>query len=177
MPVLMMFMPSRPGQQQVDVARADRLDRRLARRKRIHASGRALQQVVHRAARQPALGARRVEVIDRRWTRFHDHLDLGALKRPRDLFSAQRAHRDAGRALQRPRRQRRAGPLDHADDDGLVAARAEGHAQRARQQDRKHEDPEERVGLAQELAQPRERELHQRWIGAAAITHRADACR
>ena len=29
--------------------------------------------------------------------------------------------------------------------------------------------------LAQELAQPRQRELHQRWVGAAAVTHRAGA--
>ena len=58
---------------------------------------------------------------------------------------------------------------------GASPLRAEGDAQREREHQREHDDPEHRLRLADELPQPRERQLDERVEDA--VTHRAGASR
>jgi hypothetical protein len=56
---------------------------------------------------------------------------------------------------------------------------SEGEAQACREEDRENEDPEDRLGLSEELTIANPRKLNQRMLGPAApaLSHRADSCR
>ncbi len=69
------------------------------------------------------------------------------------------------RGVERRDERLRAGALLDPDGQRLGCPGAEGDAERERQQDGKHEDPEHRLGLAQQLAQLDQDELPQ-WIEA-----------
>ena len=162
-PVPIRFRPRMPGQQEVDVARALLVDERLARRRPGPGGPRAaLDRVVHLEAGDARVGPRRVEVVDERRRRLLDE--------QRDLAGAQRlearrrasgrppasACRRARAASGRARRRRR--PGDDADRDRVGRLVAEREAEDERHEDREGEDPEERLGLADELEHPRPRE-------------------
>ena len=83
-----------------------------------------------------------------------------------------RPNREAARLLERGRHLVAAAGLDDADDDRLVGARSKRDAERAGHDDRKGKDPEDRLGLAQELLEARECELDQRVMDGDRRGHR-----
>ena len=117
-PPLMRFMPSSPGQQQVDVARPAP-STRLARREYVRAAGGALQQRRPRRA-APAGFPRASGRGDRRGrARLDDDLHLGALRARAISRARAGAHRDARRPLQRVARSAAPARVDDADDHRL----------------------------------------------------------
>ena len=82
------------------------------------------------------------------------------------------------RGERRAQRRRRRRPGATPTGTGALPRDGKRHRHRHRHQDRKDERPEERLGLADELAQPGERQLDERMERAAAVhAHSSRRCR
>ncbi|MEZ5285336.1 MAG: polyphosphate kinase 1 [Vicinamibacterales bacterium] len=161
----------------VDVAGPDDLDRAGLRGEDVLPARRLLQGPVHRQAGHLALGAGLVEAVHERRPGIDDNGDAAV---PDGAFDRIRVEPANGEAAGRG--QLGGGPIprgggDDAHRHRLGAARAKGDAQRARHDDGEREDPEDGLRLAEELAEPAERQLDERMRRAAAISHRAGAVR
>jgi hypothetical protein len=67
--------------------------------------------------------------------------------------------------------------LRHGDGQRFGRAAAEGEPEDGGQQDREHEHPEDRLGLAEQLAHARERQLDERVPDRGRLRHRAASAR
>ena len=128
--------------------------RLLARDPRVGAAGGALQRVVHQQPRDAAFLPARVESVGRRRRRHDDEVHLafaqrallGArLRRSRTVIS--------GCAASACRIAPVSAPGAMPTSTGLAAAGWKRDRHRHRHDDRKDESPEERLGLAHELAE------------------------
>ena len=128
---------------------------------------------MHLLARQHAVGARRVVAVLVRAARHHEKSDLAETQPVGGLGGEDGLDAEASRGRQGGRDLFGALGLDHADDDLIGRLVAEGDAQADGQEDREEEHPEHDLGLAHQLAQPREDQEQER----VTSTHRAGACR
>ena len=156
-----------PRNQKIDIARSRLAHELVLRGHGIRAPGALLHRHVGVHARVAAFGIRVVVVVEHGAVR-------GTLDEQRDFPFAQRAKAvvDGRERLDRERRrvlERRKVRSDGADGEHFGRRVAEREAEAGREQQRKPEHPEQRFRLAQELAEPHERQLKERMV-----THRAD---
>ena len=148
-----------PGDKEVDIARPRRDGAVVQHRDQIFAPAGALQRIVHLEPRETALRPRRVVAIhnripgkdqDRHATRLEAQPRGGGIEHG-GYEARRRRERRGHRAV--------AGPGHDADLQLSRPGVAEGEAEREREHDGKAEHPEDRLGLAVELAHARQREL------------------
>ena len=150
------------GHQEVQVARAARLDQLLARRQRVAAPGGALQRRVDFQARLPALGAGGIEPVGRGVGGTHHEGQAAVGEGPLGLRGRQDLGHQPRRGGERGARLLGAGARFDPDRQRLGRLVAEGDAQGDGEEDREDEDPEDRLRLAQELDHARPGELIER---------------
>ena len=156
-----------PRNQEIDVAGSRLAHELIFGGHGIRAPGALLHRHVGSHARVAPFGIRVVVVVD-------DGAVRGTLDEQCDFPLAQRAQavvdgrerldRERGRVLER-----RKVRSDDADGQHFGRRVAEREPEAGREQQRKPEHPKQRFRLAQELAKPDERQLHERMV-----THRAD---
>ena len=160
-------------QEEINVARAFLVNSNLARGRRVAPSPRALDRVVDLQPRDAGVRPGGIEAVDEiaRLRLLDEKRDFPGAKSFESFRHSGVGPRSHGAGLRQGLRDLLGRPArDDADREGIGKPVAKREAEDDRHDDGKGEDPEEGLGLADELEQARLRQREQR---VTPLTHRA----